>query len=45
MNNTIRITTTPNGNDNYIKVKLEQAFDFIEILSLTLFKSNAQTKK
>lgn len=34
--NSIRITTTPNGSDKYIKVKLEQEFDFIEVLSLKI---------
>lgn len=34
--NSIRITTTPNGSDKYIKVKLEQDFDFIEVLSLKI---------
>lgn len=36
MSNTIRIRTTPNGGDKYLKVKLEQDFDFIEILSLKI---------
>jgi hypothetical protein len=34
MSDTIRINTTPNGSDKYVKVKLDQEFDFIEILSL-----------
>ena len=36
MSNTIRIRTTPNGGDKYVKVNLEQEFDFVEILSLKL---------
>jgi hypothetical protein len=39
--NTIRIRTTPNGNDKYLKVKLEQEFDFIEILSLKISQEDA----
>ena len=40
-NNSIRIRTTPGGKDKYVKVKLEQDFDFIEILSLKI--SQAET--
>ena len=40
-NNTIRIRTTPNGSDKYLKVKLEQDFDFIEILSLKIGQEDA----
>lgn len=36
MSNTIRIRTTPNGNDKYLKVNLTQDFDFVEILSLNI---------
>lgn len=32
----IRIRTTPNGEDKHIKVQLNQSFDFLEILSLKL---------
>lgn len=32
----IRVRTTPGGNDSFINVNLDQKFDFIEILSLTL---------
>lgn len=32
----IRIRTTPNGEDKFIKIKLEQDFDFIEVLSLKI---------
>ena len=41
MSNNIRIRTSPNGNDNYIKVNIEQNFDFIEILSLSLSQQDA----
>lgn len=41
MSNTIRIRTTPNGNDKYLKVKLDQDYDFIEILSLKLSQEDA----
>ncbi len=41
MSNNIRIRTTPNGNDKYLKVKLEQDFDFIEILSLKISQEDA----
>jgi hypothetical protein len=41
MSENIRIRTTPLGNDNYLKVKLEQDFDFIEILSLKLSQDKA----
>jgi hypothetical protein len=40
-NNTVRIRTTPNGSDKYLKVKLEQEFDFIEILSLKVSQEDA----
>ena len=36
MSKNIRIRTTPNGGDKFLKVKLEQDFDFLEILSLKL---------
>jgi len=42
-NNTVRIRTTPNGSDKYLKVKLEQDFDFIEILSLKITQEEAYT--
>jgi hypothetical protein len=44
MSNTIRIRTTPNGDDKYLKVKLEQDFDFIEILSLKISQEDAYRK-
>jgi hypothetical protein len=40
-NNSIRIRTTPNGEDKYLKVKLDQEFDFIEILSLKITQDQA----
>lgn len=36
MSKSIRIRTTPNGGDKYVKVKLDQDFDFVEILSLKI---------
>lgn len=36
MSKTIRINTTPNGGDKYVKIKLEQDFDFLEVLSLNI---------
>lgn len=36
MSKSIRIRTTPGGDDKYLKVNLEQDFDFLEILSLKL---------
>jgi len=44
MSNTIRIRTTPNGSDSYLKVKLEQDFDFIEILSLKISQEDTYRK-
>lgn len=44
MSNTIRIRTTPNGGDKYLKVKLEQDFDFIEILSLKISQEDTYRK-
>jgi hypothetical protein len=41
MSESIRIRTTPNGNDKYLKVKLDQKFDFIEILSLKISQDKA----
>jgi hypothetical protein len=44
MSNSIRIRTTPNGSDKYVKVKLDQEFDFIEILSLKISQDKAYQK-
>ena len=41
MSNSIRIRTTPNGGDKYVKFKLDQDFDFIEILSLKISEEDA----
>lgn len=41
MSNSIRIRTTPNGEDKYLKVNLEQDFDFLEILSLKISQEDA----
>lgn len=35
-NNNIRIRTTPLGSDKYVKINLNQKFDFLEILSLKI---------
>jgi hypothetical protein len=40
-NKTVRIRTTPNGSDKYLKVKLDQEFDFIEVLSLKISQEEA----
>ena len=40
-NNTIRIRTTPLGDDKYLKVNIEQEFDFLEVLSLKLSQEDA----
>lgn len=44
MENTIRIRTTPNGGDKFIKANLEQKFDFIEILSLKISQEEVYKK-
>jgi hypothetical protein len=44
MSNTVRIRTTPNGSDKYLKVKLDQDFDFVEILSLKISQEDAYRK-
>lgn len=44
MSKTVRIRTTPNGNDSYLKVKVEQDFDFIEILSLKISQAEAYSR-
>ena len=44
MSNTIRIRTTPNGGDKFLKVKLDQDFDFIEILSLKISQEETYRK-
>jgi len=44
MSDNIRIRTTPNGGDKYVKIKLEQDFDFIEILSLKISQEDTYRK-
>lgn len=36
MSKSIRIRTQPNSGDKFVKIKLDQTFDFLEILSLKL---------
>lgn len=40
-NNSIRVRTTPDNKDKFIKVKLDQDFDFIEVLSLKITQEEA----
>lgn len=42
--NTIRIRTTPNGSDTYIKTEINHDFDFIEILSLKISQDKVYQK-
>ena len=44
MSDSIRIRTTPNGSDKYLKVNLQQDFNFIEILSLKISQEDAYRK-
>jgi hypothetical protein len=44
MSNNLRIKTIPNGGDNYIKLKLEQEFDFLEVLSLKISQEDTYRK-
>lgn len=44
MSDNIRIRTTPNGGDKYVTLKLEQDFDFIEILSLKISQEDTYRK-
>jgi len=44
MSKSVRIRTTPNGSDAYLKVKVEQDFDFIEILSLKISQAEAYSR-
>jgi len=41
MSETIRIRTTPDGADKYLKIKVEQEFDFIETLSMKITQEEA----
>ena len=36
MGNSIRIHTTPGGGDKYVNVKIDQDFDFLEVLSIKI---------
>ena len=36
LNKTIRIKTTPGGDDKHLTLKVEQSFDFLEVLSLKI---------
>jgi len=40
-NKTIRIRTTPLGKDKYVKLNINQEFDFIEVLSLKITQEEA----
>jgi len=44
MSKSIRIRTTPNGDDKFLKINMEQDFDFVEILSLKLTQKELYTK-
>ena len=44
MSKSVRIRTTPNGDDSYLKVKVEQDFDFVEILSLRISQAEAYSR-
>jgi len=41
MSDNIRIRTTPGGDNNFLKVNINQKFDFIEILSLKISQNDA----
>jgi hypothetical protein len=43
MSKTIRIRTTPDGGDNFIKINMEQDFDFVEVLSLKIAQKDLYT--
>jgi hypothetical protein len=43
INKSIRIRTTPGGDDKHISVKLEQNFDFLEVLSLKISQEDLYT--
>ncbi len=44
MNETIRVKTTPDGSDTYLKTSINQDFDFIEILSLKISQEDVYRK-
>lgn len=43
LNKSIRLSTTPGGNDKYLNLKLEQNFDFLEVLSLKISQEDLYT--
>jgi len=43
INKSIRIKTTPGGDDKYLSIKLEQDFDFLEVLSLKISQEDLYT--
>lgn len=43
LNKTIRLRTTPGGNDKHLTLKLEQSFDFLEVLSLKISQEDLYT--
>ena len=44
MSKSIRIRTTPLGDDKFLKVKIDQDFDFLEILSLKITQDEAYNR-
>jgi hypothetical protein len=44
MQRNIRIQTKPNDGDKYVKIKIDQSFDFLEILSLKLTPTDVYRK-
>jgi len=43
LNKTIRLRTTPGGDDKHLTLKLEQSFDFLEVLSLKISQEDLYT--
>jgi hypothetical protein len=44
MQRNIRIQTKPNDGDKYVKIKIDQSFDFLEVLSLKLTPTDVYRK-
>jgi hypothetical protein len=44
MQRNIRIRTKPNDGDKYVKIKIDQSFDFLEVLSLKLTQAEVYRK-
>jgi hypothetical protein len=44
MQRSIRIRTKPNDGDKYVKIKIDQSFDFLEVLSLKLTQADVYRK-